>query len=140
MTNDDKQFDDLRDLVRKLDPTGPDGFEGLMAAVLTDIAKASFGMADSGSQRGKDRQSVLNDGAISFEGKLYDETVPKNEILTKIAETAADDGAADLWILGSTRTVATQVVNSANALGKKFAVAILIAEMNLDPSVRYSRW
>ena len=129
MTNVDKQFDDLRDLVRKLDPTGPDGFEGLMAAVLTDITKTSFGMANAGSQRGKDGQSILNDGAISFEGKLYDETVPKNEILTKIAEMAADDdGAADLWILGSTGTVATQVVNTANALGKKFAVAILIAD------------
>ena len=129
MTTVDNQFDDLRDLVRKLDPTGPDGFEGLMAAVLTDITKTSFGLANSGSQRGKDGQSVLNDGAISFEGKLYDETVPKNEILTKIAEIAADDdGAADLWILGSTGTVATQVVNTANALGKKFAVAILIAD------------
>jgi hypothetical protein len=49
MTNVDKQFDDLRDLVRKLDPTGPDGFEGLMAAMLTDnirtspVLLASFG-------------------------------------------------------------------------------------------------
>jgi hypothetical protein len=129
MTTVDNQFDDLRNLVRKLDPTGPDGFEGLMAAVLTDITKTSFGLANSGSQRGKDGQSVLNDGAISFEGKLYDETVPKNEIFTKIAEIAADDdGAADLWILGSTGTVATQVVNTANALGKKFSVAILIAD------------
>ena len=100
-----------------------------MAAVLTDITKTSFGLANSGSQRGKDGQSILNDGAISFEGKLYDETVPKNEILSKIAEIAADDdGAADLWIVGSTGTVATQVVNTANTLGKKFAVAILIAD------------
>jgi len=129
MTTADNQFDDLRDLVRQLKSTGPDGFEGLMAAVLTDITKTSFGLANSGSQRGKDGQSVLNDGAISFEGKLYDETVPKNEILTKIAEIAADDdGAADLWILGSTGTVATQVVNTANALGKKFAVGVLIAD------------
>jgi hypothetical protein len=86
-----KKFDDLRDLVRKPNPTGPDGFEGLMAAVLTDITKTSFGLANSGSQSGKDGQSVLNDGAISSEGKLYDETVPKNEILTKIAEMAAAD-------------------------------------------------
>ena len=54
MTTVDNQFDDLRDLVRKLDPTGPDGFEGLMAAVLTDITKTSFGLANSGSQRGKE--------------------------------------------------------------------------------------
>jgi hypothetical protein len=84
MTTVDNQFDDLRNIVRKLDPTGPDGFEGLMAAVLTDITKSSFGQANSGSQRGKDGQSVLNDGAIRFEGKLYDETVPKNEIFTRL--------------------------------------------------------
>ncbi len=128
MTTVDK-FDDLRDLVRKLEPTGPDGFEGLMAAVLTEITKTSFGLANSGSQRGKDGQSVLNDGSISFEGKLYDEKVPKNEILSKIAEIAADDdGAADLWIVGSTGTVPTQVANTANTLGKRLEVAILIAD------------
>ena len=129
MTIVDNQFEDLRDLVRKLGPTGPDGFEGLMAAVLTEISKTSFGLANSGSQRGKDGQSVLNDGSISFEGKLYDDTVPKNEILSKIAEIAADDdGAADLWIVGSTGAVATQVANTANTLGKKITVAILIAD------------
>ncbi len=129
MTNIDNQFGDLRDLVRKLEPTGPDGFEGLMAAVLTEITKTTFGLANSGSQRGKDGQSVLNDGAISFEGKLYDEKVPKNEILSKIAEIAADDdGAADLWIVGSTGTVPTQVVNTANTLGRKISVGILIAD------------
>jgi hypothetical protein len=62
-------IDDLRATVRKLKPTGPDGFEGLMAAVLTDLPKRSFALASSGSQRGKDGQSALDDGAISFEGK-----------------------------------------------------------------------
>jgi len=65
MTTADNQFDDLRHLVRKLNPTGPDGFEGLIGAVLTDITKTSFGLANSGSQRGKDGQSVLNDGAMT---------------------------------------------------------------------------
>jgi hypothetical protein len=83
-------MDDLRTTVRKLKPTGPDGFEGLMAAVLTDLTKRTFALASSGSQRGKDGQSAL-DGAIAFEGKLYEDAVAKDQILAKIAEIAGDE-------------------------------------------------
>src|ERR1700733_1037489 len=129
MTNSANHLNELRDIVRKLKPTGPDGFEGLLAVVLTEITKTSFGLAHAGSQHGKDGQSILNDNSISFEGKLYDDDVPKNEILSKIAEIAADDdGAADLWVLGSTGPVATQVVNTVNALGRRISVATLVAD------------
>ena len=48
-------IDDLRATVRKLKPTGSDGFEGMMAAVLTDLTKRTFALANSGSQgRGAD--------------------------------------------------------------------------------------
>jgi hypothetical protein len=50
MTNSDAQISELRDVVRKLKPTGVDGFEGLMAAVLTAITKTTFSLAKSGSQ------------------------------------------------------------------------------------------
>lgn len=129
MTNFDSQVSELRDIVRKLAATGENGFEGLMAAVLTDITKTSFGLAKSGSQRGKDGQSVLNAGVTSFEGKLYKGRVPKNEVLSKIAEIAADDdGEADLWILGSTGTVSTQDVNTVAALGERLAIMTLILD------------
>ncbi|WP_316176349.1 hypothetical protein [Bradyrhizobium sp. SZCCHNRI1073] len=77
-------IDNLRDTLRKLKPTGPDGFEGLMAAVLTDITKRTFALASSGSQRGKDGQSVLDEGAIAFEGKLYEDAVAKDQMLSKM--------------------------------------------------------
>jgi hypothetical protein len=125
----DAQISELRDAVRKLDATGADGFEGLMAAVLTDITKTSFALATSGSQRGKDGQSVLNKGAVTFEGKLYDEAVPRKEILSKIAEIAIDDcGDTDLWVVGSTGPVSSQAADSATALASKFAVATIIAD------------
>jgi hypothetical protein len=129
VANVDIQISELRDAVRKLAATGPDGFEGLMAAVLTDITKTGFALANSGSQRGKDGQSALNDGAVTFEGKLYDETVPRKDILSKVAEIAIDDdGDTDLWIVGSTGPVSSQTTDSAAALGRKFAVATLIAD------------
>jgi hypothetical protein len=83
MTNGDAQITELRDIVRKLKPTGDDGFDGLMAVVLTEVTKTTFSLAKSGSQGGIDGQSTLNCGAISFEGKLYDNDVPKNEVLSK---------------------------------------------------------
>ncbi|PKQ07117.1 MAG: hypothetical protein CVT72_04380, partial [Alphaproteobacteria bacterium HGW-Alphaproteobacteria-11] len=122
-------IDELRDIVRKLDATGDEGFEGLLAVVLTDVTKTSFSLAKSGSQRGKDGQSTFDPGTISFEGKRYDETVPKNEVLSKIAEIAADDkGHTDLWILGSTGTIRTQDIEAITALGERLAIGTLILD------------
>ena len=120
---------ELREIVRGLEATGENGFEGLTAAVLTEIAKTRFDLAKSGSQRGKDGQSVLNAGAMSFERKLYEERVPKNEVYSKLAEIVADDaGNVDLWILGSTGTIATQDRDTIAKMGEKFAIATLILD------------
>ena len=50
----DGEIDELRAFVRRLPPTGPDGFEGLLAAVLTSLLKVAFVLAKSGSQQGRD--------------------------------------------------------------------------------------
>ncbi|SFK19167.1 hypothetical protein [Bradyrhizobium sp. Gha] len=120
-------IDDLRETVRKLDATGPNGFEGLMAAVLTELTGRTFALASSGSQRGKDGQSVLDDGAISFEGKLYEDAVAKDQILSKIAEIAADEeGQTELWILASTGPISVQHINTAQKAGKKLGIAVKV--------------
>lgn len=119
--------DDLRATIRKLNPTGPDGFEGLMAAVLTELTRRTFALASSGSQRGKDGQSTLDDGAISFEGKLYDDRVAKDQILSKITEIAVDEeGQTELWILASTGPVSAQHINTAKKAGKKFGFGVRV--------------
>jgi hypothetical protein len=120
-------INDLRVTLRKLKPTGPDGFEGLMAAVLTDLTKRTFALASSGSQRGKDGQSVLNNGAIAFEGKLYEDAVAKDQILSKIAEIAVDEeGQTELWILGSTGPISTQHIDTARKAGRKLGLAVKV--------------
>jgi len=60
-------FASLRDAIRELNAAGADGFEGLIAAVLSDITKTAFALASSGSQRGKDGNSSLNNAAVAFE-------------------------------------------------------------------------
>jgi len=59
----------LRQNVRKLDPDGQAGFEGLMATVLSAVTGRTFVLASSGTQRGRDGQSVLDDGEIAFEAQ-----------------------------------------------------------------------
>ncbi|MDD1532694.1 MULTISPECIES: hypothetical protein [unclassified Bradyrhizobium] len=120
-------IDNLRDTVRKLEPTGPNGFEGLLAAVLTELTGRTFALASSGSQRGKDGQSVLDEGAISFEGKLYEDAVAKDQILSKIAEIAADEeGQTGLWILASTGPISVQHTNTAQKAGRKLGISVKV--------------
>lgn len=122
-------IDELRDIVRKLKATGPDGFEGLIAVVLSDVTKIGFSLAKSGSQRGKDGETIYDPGTITFEGKRYDETVPKNEVLSKISEIAVDDtGITDLWILGATAPISSQDNTSITSLGKKIGIGTLILD------------
>jgi hypothetical protein len=127
MSKTDAEIEELREIVRELEPSGPDGFEGLLAAVLTEILKVLFVLAKSGSQRGRDGDSSLSDQAIKFEAKLYNDAVPKNQVLSKLAEISADEqGQTDLWILGSTGPVAVQDVQTAKNFGRQMGVSVLI--------------
>ena len=95
-------IEDFRQNIRKLRPDGEEGFEGLMAAVLSGLTKRSFALASAGSQHGKDGQSALDGGTVVFEAKRYDDTVPKDKIHTKILEIAADNASTtELYILAA---------------------------------------
>jgi hypothetical protein len=126
---DNTELDELRDIVRNIDAVGENGFEGLMAVALTEITSTVFNLAKSGSQHGKDGSSALNAGSLAFEGKRYDRAVPKNEVLSKIAEIAGNDqGNVDLWILGATAPVSIQDISAIEAVGSRLAVGTLILD------------
>lgn len=125
----DKQISQLRDIIRKLHATGDDGFEGLLAVILTEVTKTAFTLAKSGSQHGRDGQTTIESGSVVFEGKRYDDTIPKNEVLSKIAELGADDtGDTDLWILGATAPVRSQDIDLISAAGKRVGIGTLILD------------
>ncbi len=69
MSTPDDEIEKLRAWVRALPPTGSDGFEGLLAAVLTDLTGISFVLAKSGSQQGRDGDPALAEPTIKFEAK-----------------------------------------------------------------------
>ncbi|WP_346296416.1 hypothetical protein LRC39_04000 [Rhodopseudomonas sp. P1] len=102
----------LRNALLALNPSGPDGFEGLLGIVLGAVTGQSFRLARSGSQRGRDGESAFDSGATYFEGKRYNDSPSKADIAAKLYDLEADDqGQVDLWILGATCEISAQAVS-----------------------------
>ena len=129
MTSAVAEIEKLREFVLALEPSGPNGFEGLLAAVLSDVLKLHFTLAKSGSQTGRDGDSTFDDQAIKFEAKLYKGKVEKDQILSKLAEIAVNpQSPTDLWILGSTGPMAAQDVELATGFGREIGVGVLVLD------------
>jgi hypothetical protein len=118
----------LRDTILQLKPTGADGFEGFLAVVLGKISGQDFRLAKSGTQHGKDGETLPSANRIAFEGKLYDTNLSDVDVLAKIAQVIASSNPPDVWILGATVGVSTQLVDTAHAAANKGGVGILILD------------
>ncbi len=124
-----EHLSNLRNALLALAATGPEGFEGLLSAVLTEIIGVPFRLAGSGSQFGVDGKSVYEFDAVCFEGKRYDGKIPRDKVLSKIAEVALNDaGNIDLWVLGATSAVSTQLAKDVQRLGEKDGIATVILD------------
>ena len=108
MSNKD-ELENLKTAICTFNPTGQDGFEGFVAAILGKISGHTFRLAGSGSQHGKDGDAYSQKSHISFECKLYTRPLVKNEILSKSVEILNDKDAPDAWVLGATRELKTQI-------------------------------
>jgi len=119
----------IRAILRKLKPTGAEGFEGLIATVLTEITGTQFRLAGSGSQFGVDGRAAYELDGIAFEGKRYDGDIPRSEVLTKIMDLAiSDDGEIDLWILAATTPVKAQLASDVRRAAEEHGIATLILD------------
>lgn len=99
----------LKEALQTLKHTGADGFEGLLASVLSEICGQPFRLASSGSQRGRDGDSAYDAGATYFEAKLYKDDVPRAAVSSKILELSVDEkGQVDTWALCATSAISTQ--------------------------------
>src|SRR5690242_4716654 len=67
----DEALDQLREQLLKLNPSGIDGFEGLIAHCLTDLTGLSMRLAKSGSQFGRDGRTAAADFSVAMEAKRY---------------------------------------------------------------------
>ena len=125
-----KQYEqDLREALLKLTPTGGEGFEGLIAATLTSITEVPFRLAGSGSQFGVDAKPAYEDDSICFEAKRYDGQIPREKVLSKVAELSISDSSnIDLWVLGATSSITSQLADDVYKLGGQKGIAILILD------------
>lgn len=122
----------LKHSLLKLAPTGPDGFEGLMSAVLGEIVGIPFRLAGGGSQSGVDGRSVYADAGICFESKLYRGPVRSPEVMAKIGDLSVGNGDTDLWILCATSQITSQIAAKVSAFSDNSAVSTVILDWATD--------
>ena len=119
----------LKESLHTLKDSGEDGFEGLLAAVLSEICGQPFRLASSGSQHGRDGNSAFDAGATYFEAKLYEGDVPRAAVSSKILDLSVDDkGQVDTWALCATSAIRAQHVDLYQEALAKFGIGCLILD------------
>ena len=122
----------LRDALLDLPSSGARGFEGLLAKVFAKLLGVPFRLAKSGSQFGVDGKTSDATVPVAFEAKRYSGDVPSAEVLNKIGALAIRDDPVELWILGTTGIVSSQVADDLDALATRHGVATLVLDWHPD--------
>ena len=120
--------DSLKTSLLRLDPIGEDGFEGLMATVLTEITGIPFRVAASGSQFGSDGSSAKEDDSVHFECKRYKGTIPRNAVVAKLAELSLRSPPVEGWFLCATCTVSAQIAGDIQRVGRRLGIITFILD------------
>ncbi|WP_285412599.1 hypothetical protein [Pseudomonas sp. lyk4-40-TSB-59a] len=119
----------LKGLLLSLDAAGAQGFEGFVRVVLTTVTGIPFRLAASGLQGGMDGDAVLRTDTACFEAKRYAGPVPRNEVLTKIADLSRKSEAPDrLWVLAATSEISAQLAKALQEDGDKQAISTLMLD------------
>ena len=119
---------DLKQALNLLPPTGTNGFEGLLGAVLGAIVGIPFRLSGGGSQFGIDGQTIYTPPGISFESKLYTDTISSPNVMAKIGELAADSRDTELWILAATSQIPNQLAYKVSAFSSTSVISTLILD------------
>lgn len=118
----------LKNALLTLADSGSDGFEGLVGAMLGDVAGCTFRLAASGSQGGKDGAGESGAGEVSYEAKLYRGKLNKATIDNKATAIIAGALLPDVWILAATSGATTQMVDTLRGAFDKVGIALLILD------------
>ena len=131
----EKELSDIRAALTALKHSGHDSFEGLLASIFSAITKRTFRLAGSGSQHGKDGSGTASTGAIAFEAKLYTGAINKNEVLSKLTEILASHPMPDLWVLGATIEMKTQIADPLERATQKMGINLLLLDWSPSSSI-----
>ena len=124
-------LDGLKSALGQLRATGDKGFEGLMSLVLGAIAGIPFRLSASGSQFGVDGDSAYIGDHVSFECKRYGDDIPREKVLTKLAELLLRQDI-DLWVLCATSEVSSQLASDVRDVATQQGLETLILDWVSD--------
>ncbi len=119
--------------LRKLEPTGYNGFEGLILKLMEKFTGERFYLARSGSQFGKD---FSNADWLAVECKRYAERTPlhERELLGEVDQAYRANPNLDLWVLVTSIPVDNQLAEALIYNGREKGVEILFIESKEDGS------
>lgn len=121
-------LDDIKTALLALSPTGASGFEGLLAAVLGHISGQPFRLARSGSQGGRDGDTLDQTSHISFECKLYTNPLSNSDVQAKITQLAGSANPPDVWVLAATVEASSQLVGVIRTAASRIGLNILVCD------------
>lgn len=123
-----EHIENLKSALLSLSPTGDKGFEGLVGSILTEITGIPFRLAGSGSQFGIDGKPTYEQDNICFEAKLYRKSVPRDKVISKIADLSIRGTETDIWVLGATCKIRSQLADDTRELGSRYGIDVLILD------------
>jgi hypothetical protein len=136
-SKDQKLLENLRQKLLELDPSGPDGFEGLIATALADLTGLTFRLAKSGSQFGRDASTPRARFAIAMEAKRYTESLRLEDIAGKIwiasNELASD---VDVWVLCASSEMGDGVLQKLEQMLEDKGISLLMLDWTAAPLPR----
>ena len=118
----------LVDILRQIRPTGPDGFEGLIAALLESLTGVHFKLASGGFQAGRDMSSRPLEGNVTaIECKRYgsDTELNERELLGELVRVDLAIPDLDLWILITSREVDSTLYETLTAAADQSGIGFL---------------
>ena len=122
-------LNEIRTALLALKPEGPEGFEGLLATIFSKITGRDFRLAVSGQQYGKDGATLATESNyISFEAKLYDSKLNRDHVLGKIGSLIGSNAPPDVWILGATVEVNTQLLDTMQLAVTRVGIGLLVLD------------
>lgn len=125
-------MDHLRTLLLQgLDPTGPQGFEGFLRDVLTEVTRQTFELMKSGPQGGIDvlQRQAANRFTVGLESKQYTTSkLPLDQLKAKIVDAATSYPGLDLWLLATTSEVPANDRLALGKVGEEDGIAVEILD------------
>ncbi len=124
--------------LRRLDPAGPRGFEGLLRDLLSTVTGQDFRLLKSGHQGGIDVASERfgNGLTVGLEGKRYGDgtALPLDELKSKLIDAAQSYPGLDLWILATTREISATDQKALTELGGQHGIAVEVLDWPSSPA------